>query len=417
MEYGDIRRGGSNRMAELILKECPKTYILETHRSKSPEATHRFIEGMREHLGIRNFRNVSALDRIGIPVFTCHRIRPDESRTDHTGKGLSEIQAQVSLIMESIERYSSEFKNSFAPELIEGSFNSLRHDRDILNPEDLILPQFSKYTHDTVIHWVEGYDIVAGCDILVPAASVYHPFHLDREPLLHTHTNGIAAGNTMEEAVSHALAEVIERDAWSIARFTGEPRDALTLDDRSDNQFIINIIEKFAGAEIEIVAKDITSDIGVPVIAAFSTDLIYKKLMPIDGFGAHLDPKVALARALLEIVTTRGLFIQKFGLEDWKPSYQDDDVLDVHENDFRFYAFESKDINDLVQDYGNDILQDIQTMTAKLGDCGFERVIAVDLTRPDTEIPTVRVIVPGMEVYCFDRSRIGKRLFDALGHR
>jgi YcaO-like protein with predicted kinase domain len=155
----------------------------------------------------------------------------------------------------------------------------------------------------------------------------------------------------------------------------------------------------------------------VPVIAAFSTDLVYKKLMPIDGFGAHLDPKVALVRALLEIVTTRGLFIQKYGLAEWKPSYQDGDVLNVHADDFRFYAFESKNINDLEKAYSSDILQDIRTMTTKLVDRGFGKIIAVDLTQPETGIPTVRVIVPGMEAYCFDRSRIGKRLFDALGHR
>jgi ribosomal protein S12 methylthiotransferase accessory factor YcaO len=35
----------------------------------------------------------------------------------------------------------------------------------------------------------------------------------------------------------------------------------------------------------------------------------------------------------------------------------------------------------------------------------------MDLTRPDIGLPTVRVIVPGMEAFCFDKTRKGPRLF------
>jgi putative methanogenesis marker protein 1 len=401
-------------MRELILKECPKAYIRETHRSKSPEETHTFVEGMKEILGMKKFREATDLDRIGIPVFTCHRIRPDNSSTDHTGKGLSRTQAQVSLTMESAERYSSEFTNEYMHDLVKGSYNALKKKHAVLNPEELILPQFSRYNHDTDIHWTWGYDLVTNASILIPACSVYHPFHLDDAPLLSTHTNGIAAGNAMEEAVSHALAEVIERDAWSINQFTEEAYDALFIEDHKEHEFIIDIVKKFVTAEIEIVAKDITSDIGVPVIAAFSKDLIYKKIIPIDGFGAHLDPKVAMTRALLELATTRGLFIQKNGIESFRQNYLDDAAAENDQNDHRFYAYQQKGLAELTSEYSDDILQDIHIMMNKLMDRGFDKIIAVNLTRQDIGIPTVRMIVPGMEVYCFDNMRIGKRLLDAL---
>jgi putative methanogenesis marker protein 1 len=401
-------------MTELVLKECPKAYIRETHRSKSPEETHTFVEGMKEVLGMKEFREATDLDRIGIPVFTCHRIRPDNSITDHTGKGLSRTQAQVSLTMESAERYSSEFRNEYMNELVKGSYDTLKKKHAVINPEDLILPQFCRYNHDRDIHWTWGYDLVTNAPILIPACSVYHPFHLDNPPLLNTHTNGIAAGNTMEEAVSHALAEVIERDAWSINQFTGEAYDALFIEDSLENEFIIDIVEQFVNADIEIVAKDITSDIGVPVIAAFSNDLVYKKMIPIEGFGAHLDPKAAMARALLEIATTRCLFIQKHGIEPFRPNYVDGAVVENHENDYRFCAFHQKGLAELTSEYSDDILQDIYIMMNKLVDRGFDKIIAVNLTRQDIGIPTARMIVPGMEVYCFDKMRIGRRLFDAL---
>jgi putative methanogenesis marker protein 1 len=404
-------------MTELVLKECPKAYIRETHRSKSPEETHTFVEGMKEVLGMKEFREATDLDRIGIPVFTCHRIRPDNSITDHTGKGLSRTQAQVSLTMESAERYSSEFKNEYMHELVKGSYNALKKKHAVLNPEELILPQFSRYNHDDDIHWTWGYDLVTNASILIPACSVYHPFHLDDPPLLNTHTNGIAAGNALEEAVSHALAEVIERDAWSINQFTGEAYDSLFIEDHQEHGFIIDIIEKFVRAEIEIVAKDITSDIGVPVIAAFSKDLVYKKMDPIDGFGAHLDPKVAMVRSLLELATTRGLFIQKCGIEPFRPTYLDGTSVEEYEHDHRFCSYNQKGLAELASQYSDDILQDIRIMMNKLADRGYDKIIAVDLTRQDIGIPTARMIVPGMEVYCFDKTRIGKRLFDSLSKK
>jgi len=401
-------------MAKIILNNCPKAYILETHRSKSPEATHKFIEGMKETLGMKEFREATDLDRIGIPVFTCHRVRPDNSKTDHTGKGISRIQAQVSLTMESAERYSSEFRDECLKDVIKGNYNTLKSKHNILDPKELILPRFSKYNHDTDLYWAWGFDLVTESDILVPASSVYHPFHLDDFILINTNTNGIASGNAMEEAICHALAEVIERDAWSINQFTGEARDALFVEDNKDNEFIVDIIEKFDEAQIEIVAKDITSDVDVPVIAAFSNDLLQEIITPMDGFGAHLDPKVAMVRALLELATTRGLFIQKHGLASSSRGnirylIKEDDI-----DDFRFNSYHQKGLGEIKAAYGNDILQDINTIMDKLTSRGFDKIIAVDLTRPEIGIPTARTIVPGMEVYCFDKTRMGERLFNAL---
>lgn len=397
-------------MQSMILKKCPKVYILETHRSKTPDSTLQFIKSIRDLVGMIDFREASDLDRIGIPVFTCHRIRPDNSKTSHTGKGVSPIQAQVSLTMESIERYSSEFMDEYRNKLVKGSYNKLKQKFNILDPNELILSGGSDYKHDRDIHWVWGCDLARHEDILVPACAVYHPYHLDDVFLMDTHTNGIAAGNTLEEAVVHGLAEVIERDAWSIARYTRNYSDALLIEDESVNQFIIDIFERFEDVGIEIVAKDITTDIGVPVIASFSRDLVYPMMKPIDGFGAHLDPRVAMVRSLLEIVTTRALLIQKFGIDGiCEPitAYLGD--LDATD-DPRFYAYNRKGLRDIEVGFSKDILLDIKNIIGKLDARGLDRVIAVDLTRPDTCIPTVRMIVPGLESYCFDKTRIGMRI-------
>ena len=217
------------------------------------------------------------LDRIGLPVFTCDRIRPDRSKTSHTGKGVSKTQAQVSLMMEAIERYCSEFRDEYRDSLIRGSHQQLCRDFKVLDPRELILPSFSEYRPDRVLHWVWGFDLSAQEDILVPAGAVYHPFPLDGQSPLRTHTNGLASGNTIEEAIFHGMTEVIERDAWSIAKFNNDMNAAMVVEDVPEHQFIIDLIRKFDTAAVEVTARDLTTDIGVPVIAAFSQDAVAPK--------------------------------------------------------------------------------------------------------------------------------------------
>jgi thioglycine synthase len=397
-------------MPGITLQQCPKVYILETHRAKAPESTLQFIENTKDLVGIMSLRNVTDLDRIGLPVFTCDRIRPDGSKTSHTGKGISNTQALVSLMMEAIERYCSEFRDEYQDGLIRGSYQQLRDAYHVLDPHQLILPGFSDFRPEVVLHWVWGFDLNARKEILVPASAVYHPFSLDEKNPLKTHTNGLASGNTMEEAIFHGMTEVIERDAWSIAKFNNEMNAALVVGDGPEHRFIIDLIRKFEDATIEVTARDLTTDIGVSVIGAFSQDAVHPNLMPFDGFGAHLDPRVAMARALLELATTRAFFIQKHGIENLQeniPFYYGEADLE----DPRFYAHEWTRLEEVESQYNADILDDIQTLLNKLERCGLEQTIVVDLTRPDVGIPVVRMIIPGMEVYCFDRERKGQRLF------
>ena len=68
---------------------------------------------------------------------------------------------------------------------------------------------------------MKGYDLIQDEEIYVPANAVFHPppSRYDGVRLFRTNTNGLA-GNEKEEAIFHGLAEVIERDAWSLAEIT-----------------------------------------------------------------------------------------------------------------------------------------------------------------------------------------------------
>src|SRR6201999_785112 len=73
-----------------------------TLRSRDPEETLRLLLPHLERHGITRLANVTGLDRIGIPVYQA--IRPNSRGLSLSqGKGVDEVSAQVSALMESLE--------------------------------------------------------------------------------------------------------------------------------------------------------------------------------------------------------------------------------------------------------------------------------------------------------------------------
>jgi YcaO-like protein with predicted kinase domain len=70
------------------LKSCKKTYNNETQRAAPLDKTLARIEPLVPAAGITRVADITSLDRIGIPVFSC--IRPtamDGAITVYNGKG------------------------------------------------------------------------------------------------------------------------------------------------------------------------------------------------------------------------------------------------------------------------------------------------------------------------------------------
>jgi ribosomal protein S12 methylthiotransferase accessory factor len=148
-------------------------------------------------------------------------------------------------------------------------------------------------------------------------------------------------------------------------------------------------------------------------VVAFSKDLRHGDSLPIEGFGAHTDPKVAMGRALMEMATTRALYLVKGGpggLRDASPLYLTHDES-TDDPRFAVRGRGAKSLADMEVGYSRDITEDLKACIVRLGERGLAKVIAVDLTRPEVGIPTVRVIVPGTDAYGFDRTRKSDRLY------
>ncbi len=86
-----------------------------TIRVRDAASTLAWIRPLLPQFGITRVANITGLDRIGIPVWTC--IRPNgRSLSVSQGKGLTPELAQVSAVMESIECHHSEYVRP--PELV-----------------------------------------------------------------------------------------------------------------------------------------------------------------------------------------------------------------------------------------------------------------------------------------------------------
>ena len=400
-------------MARMRLENCKKRYSGESERARKPEETLEIIQPVAKKCGITRVADITGLDRLGIFVFSC--IRPgaaDGAISVYNGKGMTESSARVSAIMEGIERYSAEINDR---ELVYERFSSLG-EKKAVNPSTLILP--AGVDPDSKIPWYQGFDIIAEEDVLVPAHSVFHPVPYGAVRFFRTSTNGIASGNTPEEAVLHGLCEVIERDAWSLAEASGFSGPVLkNITDPNLNK----VISLFEDNGVEVTLRDITADNGIPTIAAVSDDVKLKdpSLLCI-GMGTSLSPVVAALRAITEVAQSRATQIHGAREDTTDADFRKKLGYDRTKrlNKKWFETSESKDFSEMPMFESDDFLTDISYVSKKLQEkSGVSRIIVSDLSIVDADIKVVRVVVPGLETFSIDSERAGERCRNARRNR
>ena len=385
------------------------------------------------------------MDKLYIPNYSCVLPGTEDYIWVYSGKGPTKKHAKVSAIMESIERYSS-LPTNYTRKFITGTFNELKESYNLLHPDDLVEPLTFDFQNDMLMDYVEGYDIINQENILVPAALAlfrYTPNSHSLNPFAFHHTNGLASGNVFEEAVCHALCEVIERDAISLAqlrasaipfhilskihhnlRIQGYHINSISkeqfIDDNSlyqdvkiceeDNfQPVTNLIKKFKKFNIRLIIKDITTDIKIPTFNAACVEWIshdYGYLA--EGHGTHPDKRIAILRAITEVSQTRAANIQGARDDLRKIHYNDNNTDD--KNAWQFMSSQRTiNFSDIITYQNEDILDDIKLIIKFFKEVGLNKAIIVNLTNPKIKIPVVRAIVPGLETFKISKSIMGFR--------
>ena len=395
------------------LNRCPKVSASTGIRVIPPEETLKKVIPLLEKAGMDPLEDITDRDNLGIPVYSIYRKRTAKGTFgNYNGKGATPEQAKASAVMEAMERYSAEQRET--DEVAYGTLEQMRESgMPFVEPADLILPaRVLGMVESAEIAWTVCYDIMRGEDVWVPACAVFYPYYPDGDlQLFRFHTNGIASGNTIEEAILHAMFEVIERDAWSIAESFNRTNADIIIDD--EESVPGKLLKNFRDAGIEIRLKDLTTDVGVTTIGASSDDVRTKDPEMLDiGVGTHLNPEIAAIRALTEVAQSRTT--HKHGLKvnaELQKRTREMGYERVKEANALWYndSKEKKRLSSMKDEATEYVLDDIEVVLGKLMDAGFDRVIIADLTRPEIDVPTVRAIIPGMEVSTMDSEREGLR--------
>lgn len=380
---------------------APKRFQGTTHRICSPEQTLERIRPLAPRAGVTRVADITGLDRVGIPVTLA--IRPNaRSLVGSSGKGTTTAAATASGLMEAIEIHHAE--HPILRPFLRSHRELEREGASVAEVERLPLSRGSAFHPDLPLEWVWGFDLIRRAEAPVPFQCV----HLSgkrpggrqlRSSVFQSSSNGLASGNHPLEAIAAGLYEVVERDAVTLDRIresAGEAPDLIDLD-RVPWPEVTELVERCRAARLRLLVADITSDIGLPTYRATLLDE-QRNVGAYGGSGTHLDPRIAMIRAITEAVQSRCVIIagsrdDLFTAEHQRNRRHDDrlrfELRVRHEATARLPERESA----ATDSFEGDVARILAALEAR----GLDRAVVVDLAQPEFGLDVVRVHVPGLE--------------------
>jgi ribosomal protein S12 methylthiotransferase accessory factor len=360
-----------------------------------------------------------------------------------TGKAMDEMAAVRGAIVEALERYCA-FQGM--PEaLVRARAEDLG--APAIAPDELVLYSSRQYEApgfphrrpdaDDELTWVRATEVDTGRELYAPASLVYMGFAGSRgdEAFAPSTSNGLAGGPDLAAAVVGGLYELIERDAFMITWLNRLP--APRIDVSSIEGPASEIARHYRRLGVELIAFDLTTDVGVPVVMAVTLDRAGNLPAVSVGLGCHASARMALERAATEVVQIRGGTVPAF--RSGQPPrrierYEDVKTIEDHgmfaaapeylsELDFLLHADTSRPLDEDPAERGAE--QELAACAERLRAAGCT-VAFVDLTLPDVDavgVRIVRAIATGLQPihFGFGEERLGgSRVFAVprlLGHR
>jgi ribosomal protein S12 methylthiotransferase accessory factor len=316
---------------------------------------------------------------------------------------MTEAQARASALGEAVERYSGIFRGDEVR--IKASYRELSNEaihpnacmnfsacqyreREQWNQREIEfnwVPQ--PFDEEREIEWTPVWSLTEERFKYVATASCYfgYPFSVEHD-FCRPDSNGNAAGTSLEEAILQGFLEVVERDSVALWWYNRARRPRVELASFDEPYFeALRELYLILGRDMHVL--DITADISIPAFAAVSSgrrdegDLLL-------GFGAHLDPRIAIARALTEMnQSLAGAIVGE------TPQFFVGEMFE--------HAFLAPG-GSAVQTRGNyspcqgeDLREDLRSCVGLARKRGLETLV-LDQTRTDSRMRAVKVIVPGM---------------------
>jgi ribosomal protein S12 methylthiotransferase accessory factor len=339
-------------------------------------------------------------------------------RTMNSGKGTSDVQARASALCEGLERYSGVFRGDEPRRRarLADLGDTAIHPSDCLlfserqyrdrNARNADCSRFSfvpvPFDPEAEIEWSPVWSLTRRQVRYLPTPFCYYDYpQADERTYCVACSNGCAAGNTLEEAIVQGFLELVERDAVALWWYNRLRRPGVDLD--SFREPYLDRLRSFLqehGREFWVV--DLTSDLGIPVFASITRRTVGPQEQIMPGFGAHLDPKVALLRAVTEM--NQMLSSPLLGLHDHDADKEPMDPETAHwlktattaDQPYLLAAEEPpRTAASYPQAWSDDVADDVLACQAIVDRAGMEMLV-LDQTRPEVGLPVAKVIVPGL---------------------
>jgi ribosomal protein S12 methylthiotransferase accessory factor len=394
------------------------TRLSSSLRSRNVEESLAIAESLAMSRGVSRVVDTTWLDRIGIPVYSS--IRPDGVKGTlcvHAGKGFTHAEAKIGAYMEAIEfSFATPGRNIVnwflcKPSEILASFQGRIHFADFCPRKG------HRIEHHDDIAVVIGEEIMSGLGrVLIPAELVYLPFFENTGVKLYgTSTNGLASGNTLEEATVHGLAEVMERHIRSFDVI--KDRSSLVRLDNASTK-IKAMVQQIEAVGLRCYLRYSENPFGLAYFTGYVLEPDeHNPIAVASGFGFHPIAEIAAVRALAEAVQGRLSHIHggrddiikrvKTGVELGRDRELEliRHLRNIAENpsgEMGFFDVPNVEVSSVME--ARDCLYQ------GLAHAGLYHVVRVTLTDATYPFQVVKVVVPGAEMYEAELPRIGPRL-------
>ncbi|MCX4766656.1 TOMM precursor leader peptide-binding protein [Streptomyces sp. NBC_01275] len=365
-------------------------------------------------------------------------------RSPGSGKGVTELHARASALAEALERYSGYFQGdeprrrgsyrAFGPLAVHPDAVQLFDrrqfdDRETWNRAHGPFHQVPEpFDEDAPLDWTPVWSLTERRQRLAPTSLLYFNAPDADTGFCRATSNGAAAGTSLEDAVVHGCLELVERDAIALWWYNRTRQPGLPLDPQ--DPWIVQLLAVLRDMGRTVWALDLTSDLGIPVVAAVSargnTNRSATNRSAADGstgdgsardgstgdadgfaedivlgFGAHFDPRIALRRALTELnQMLPPLAEAPIGKAS---AYTGADPEARHwfrhatlaDQPYLLPAARRPAPPPASLRPPADASAQVEALVALLRPRGLD-VLVLDQTRPDVELPVAKVLIPGL---------------------
>jgi oxazoline/thiazoline synthase len=344
------------------------------------------------------------------------------------GKGSTAEQGEASALMEAIERYSGIFQGDeirVTRRFADFPAGDAIHPNDVLlfsdaqyrrgqpptSEWDEVTPMPPPFDPSTKIEWSPVWSLRDQRFKYLPTSLLYF-FYRGTGYEHHADSNGCAAGNTLAEAIVQGFLELVERDSYAIWWYNRLQRAEVDLG-QFDDPYIRDLKIQLADTGRRLWLLDVTSDLRIPSFVTIAHWTQNAQEFVEFGSGAHFDARIAALRAMTEL--NQFLSIGLIGARNQTPSSQGSNSGSPPPFRLQDHPYLTPNGAALVRpDPGSkfgqlDTREQVRACVDVAKRAGLDFLV-LDQTRPDIEVPVVRVIVPGLRH--FYRRFAPGRLYD-----